>query len=429
MNYKMSTEEALEKLFSLHQFGVKLGLDNVVELFEHIGNPQKKLKAIHIAGSNGKGSTASFTASILKEAGYKVGLYTSPHFVRYNERIRVNGVTIPDDYVAGFLDGLWEYIEEKGSTFFEVTTALAFQYFVDMNVDYAVIETGLGGRLDATNVLDPVASVITTISHEHSHILGNTLHEIALEKAGIIKPGRESFIGFMEPEAEAALLSKCAENNSKSFLLKNFTQVDEDSANIVIDEFHCSVYDLPLKGKHQFANSALAILTLNKALGLTDWDIIKKGLKNVLTNSGLQGRYEKIKTSPTLLIDAAHNIEGIESFTHEFKKEYKSYTKRKLIFGAMKDKEIRKMLSELKNYFDEIFVTTIDYSRASSVEELLSISDELGIKAKGLTDPAEDVIHFLSEGNEKDCLVVLGSIYMLGDIKSKIIGKGLDILN
>jgi dihydrofolate synthase/folylpolyglutamate synthase len=185
----MNIDLALEKIYSLKQFNVKLGLDNIKALLNHIGNPQNNLKAIHIAGSNGKGSTCSFISSILQENGFKVGLYTSPHFINFNERIRINGTEISDSEIIEFLENNKKYVDKYQPTFFEITTAMAFDYFNRKNVEYAVIETGLGGRLDATNVLIPLASVITPISLEHSHILGDSLEKIAYEKGGIIKSG------------------------------------------------------------------------------------------------------------------------------------------------------------------------------------------------------------------------------------------------
>ena len=214
----MTIEQALTKLFALHTFGMKLGLDNIKNFLDHIGNPQDRLKVIHIAGSNGKGSTAAFLSSILQELGNKVGLYTSPHFVRYNERIKINGIEIPDVYVAGFVEKYDKFIEEHKLTFFEVTTAIAFQYFSDENVDYAVVETGLGGRLDATNVLNPLAVVITSISLEHTHILGDTIEKIAGEKAGIIKPGVPVFTGLLLPEALKIIEDTCQKLMAVSFI-------------------------------------------------------------------------------------------------------------------------------------------------------------------------------------------------------------------
>lgn len=185
--------KALDRLYSLQKFGMKLGLDNITSLLEYLGNPQKNFKSFHVAGTNGKGSTTSFMASILMEAGYRTGLYTSPHFIRFNERVRVNGVEIPDQYIVEFISGINGFIVIHKPTFFEVTTALAFKYFSDEKVEYAAIETGLGGRLDATNVLAPLASVITSISLEHTEILGDTLEKIAFEKGGIIKRGGKVF--------------------------------------------------------------------------------------------------------------------------------------------------------------------------------------------------------------------------------------------
>ncbi|MCK7522792.1 MAG: Mur ligase family protein [Ignavibacteriales bacterium] len=197
----MDLETSLKKLFSLHTFGIKLGLENTIGFLNHLGNPQQALKTIHIAGSNGKGSTSSFIASILQEFGFKIGLYTSPHFVKFNERVVINGKQIEDEYVSSFISDNEKYIDEHELTFFEVTTAMAFQYFKDMNTDYCVIETGLGGRLDSTNVLNPLAVVITSISLEHTNVLGDTIEQIAAEKAAIIKNGSKVFIGMLKKEA------------------------------------------------------------------------------------------------------------------------------------------------------------------------------------------------------------------------------------
>ncbi|MGD8306571.1 MAG: Mur ligase family protein, partial [Ignavibacteria bacterium] len=216
----MDIRTALDKLFSLHIFGVKLGLDKIKAFLDYIGKPQLKLKVIHLAGSNGKGSTAAFISSMLMEAGYKVGLYTSPHFIKFNERIVINGVQIDDEYVARFITKHWKYIIEHELTFFEVTTALAFEFFFKSNVDYAVIETGLGGRLDATNTLNPLAVVITSISLEHTNVLGKSLTEITKEKAAIIKSKIKVFTSSLPEESEKIIQTKCVEENSELYTLK-----------------------------------------------------------------------------------------------------------------------------------------------------------------------------------------------------------------
>ena len=198
----MNIEKTLAKLYNLQIFGMKFGLENIRKFLQVLGNPQNNLKCFHIAGSNGKGSTASFIASILQTAGFKTGLYTSPHFVRFNERIRINGEEIDDEYIASFYDKHELFINENKLTFFEVTTALAFTYFSEKKVNYAVIETGLGGRLDATNVLKPLAVVLTSISLEHTQHLGNTIEKIATEKAAIIKPKTKVFLGILPGKAD-----------------------------------------------------------------------------------------------------------------------------------------------------------------------------------------------------------------------------------
>lgn len=420
----MNIQTALNKIYSMHQFDIKLGLDRIKKLLELIGNPHKELKYIHIAGSNGKGSTASFMASILMEAGYKVGLYTSPHFVRFNERIRINGIEIDDNYIAGFIDSIEQIIEHEKPTFFEITTALAFKYFKDYKPDYVVLETGLGGRLDATNVIDPLASVITSISLEHTNILGETLEKIAFEKAGIIKPGNPVFTGSLPKEALDVIKNRAENLNSQLFVFNQFTESLEQSVNISLDKKNIHIYKTGLSGSHQFHNSALAVKVLYELLNISDISIINKGLMNVVANTGIQGRYEIINDRPRVIFDAAHNPEGIASFISEFSKEYIKYPNRVLIFGAMKDKDIVTMLKQLKPYFNTFYAVQPGFDRAVTVEELVEIGKGNGIQLLQLKDYNRVIENFV-KGETGDCLVVLGSIYLLGEIKSKMIKKNL----
>jgi len=416
----MDIESALRKLFSLHQFGIKLGLENIFALLEEIGNPHKELKTFHIAGSNGKGSTASFIASILFEAGYKVGLYTSPHFVKFNERIRVNGNMIDDEYIAKFVSNIESTINKKQPTFFEVTTALAFQYFKDQRVDYAVIETGLGGRLDATNVINPIASVITSISLEHIQYLGNTIEKIAYEKSGIIKPDTFVFSGLMPEEAEKVIREKSDKLNCRYFGINSFTEKDKYRILVSFERKEFSIYSTPLIGMHQLYNSALAVGVLYNCLGIESGLILSKGIANVKENSGIKGRYEVVSEIPRIIFDSAHNPEGILSFVNEFQKEFEFYKERFLIFGAMKDKNIMEMLRVLHPYFHKIYITQIKTERSASFQQLEEISDSLNIKVNRLIDPAGFIREFKS-WDQGNCLVVLGSIYLLGEIKSEIL--------
>lgn len=426
----MDVNQALEKLYSLQKFGIKLGLSNIEHLLELLGNPQKKFGCFHIAGTNGKGSTSSFTASILIEKGYKVGLYTSPHFVRFNERIRINGTEIPDDYVASFVSSLSEYMDEHKPTFFEATTALAFKYFADMGVDYAVIETGLGGRLDATNVIQPIASVITSISLEHTEILGSTIEQIAGEKGGIIKKNTKVFLGRLPFDAENVLINISRNLNSEVFKVTDYTKEQNNSFSFVSPLIAFNNIDTPLRGIYQKYNASLSILVLSESLGIKDKKIISRGLENVVKNSGIQGRYEIYSEKPRVIFDSAHNLEGVTSFLTAFKEEANDYKTRYLLFGAMRDKTIELMLQSLSPYFDEIHLNTIEYERAASVSELSSIASKMNLVCKVENSGADFIEYFIKSKETDNCLVVLGSMYVLGEIKKQLLmKKKLDIFS
>ncbi len=415
----MNINEAIDKLYSMHKFGVKLGLENIKKLLEFLGNPQNNFKTIHIAGSNGKGSTASFISSILIENGLRTGLYTSPHFVKFNERVRINGVMIPDEYICNFMNELNDYIDENKPTFFEITTALAFKYFSDLKVDIAVIETGLGGRLDATNTINPLAAVITTIAYEHTNILGNSLKQIAYEKAGIIKANVPTFIGVMGNEAHEEIEKIAKERRSQLYKLENYIDVYEDSIFLKMNNSIFEINELPLKGRHQLYNAALAVLTVVNLFGEISSIEINKGLKNVVKNSGLSGRFEIFNNKPKVIFDAAHNEEGVKIFIDEFRKQEKNYKEKILIFGAMSDKNLLGMVDKLKDHFDRFCFTSIDYERAASIDTLIGIANKIGITAEELDDPAEFIANFIRKESE-NCLCVLGSIYILGEIKDKL---------
>lgn len=421
----MNLEQSLEKLFSLHQFGIKLGLDKPKQLFAHLGNPQENLKCFHIAGSNAKGSVSSFISSILIEEGYKVGLYTSPHFVKFNERIRIDGKMIGDDYVTKFMNDLDDFINKNEPTFFELTTAMAFKYFTDSKVDYAVIETGLGGRLDATNVIDPIASVITTISLEHTNILGDTIEKIAFEKGEIIKSGKKSFIGPLPNEAKHVLKKKAEKVNSELTDFENVSRTQKDSVTLQLESKSINLYKTPLYGLYQLKNAALAALVVGSSINLQRNDSIFKGIENVVHNSGIQGRYEIFNENPRIILDTSHNEEGIANFINEFKSESSKYKTKEVIFGVMRDKDIKKMLIKFDNIFDKIYATSFDYERAATIEQIINIGQSIGIPVKPLNETHNYILQF-KNNDKNDCLVVLGSIYLLGQIKSKLLQEKLD---
>lgn len=415
----MNIESTLNKIFSLHQFDIKLGLERVEKLLEFIGNPQKELKCFHIAGSNGKGSTASFIASILMETGFKVGLYTSPHFVRFNERIRINKNEIDDNYITAFVDSIENILEKDAPTFFEITTALAFKYFTENKVDYVVLETGLGGRLDATNVINPLASIITSISLEHTSILGDTIQKIAEEKAGIIKSGTKVYTGNMPQEAAEVIRSKAEELRCEFNPLDIFATLCQDFVSVALRDKTYHIYNTGLKGFHQLMNSAVAVKTVCDVLSIDDEKIITQGLKNVVENTSIQCRYEVVENEPMIIMDSAHNPEGVKIFIEEFAKECNRYSERVLIFGAMKDKNIPEMLKLVYPFFDKIYLTKAELERSAPIEEMLKIGKDLNMNLMEAEEPNKIIEIFKTDGADK-CLVVLGSMYLLGDIKAKI---------
>ncbi len=419
----MNIETSLNKLYALHRFGVKLGLESITKLLDYLGNPERNLKTFHIAGSNGKGSTSSFIASILTEAGYKTGLYTSPHLVKFNERVRINGKEIPDRYIMDFMKSLDYYIDKNQPTFFELTTALAFLYFSESGTDFTVVETGLGGRLDATNTLVPLASVITSISREHTNILGSDIHKIAREKGGIIKKGLPVFVGKVPSEAKDVLLDLAKERNSPFYSLEEKLEDKGDYLRLNTENKKLSLYSAGLTGKYQLYNSALAFLTLAETLKIKEVKIFNSAIKNLIKNTGLQGRYEIYSDSPRIIFDSAHNPESVFAFITAFEEnDFNKYKNKLLIFSAKSDKDPAEMLRLLSPYFDKILLTSFTVERAFTGAELKKIADEMNINSEILENPGEYIMHFSSSGN-KDCLVILGSMYLLGEIKSFLNNK------
>ncbi len=420
----MDIESGLKFLYSLHTFGVKLGLENIQGFLNKLDNPQNKIKTIHVAGSNGKGSTASFITSMLMEMGYKTGLYTSPHFVKFNERIVINNIQITDNYIADFVNTNSDYIKQNQLTFFEVTTAMAFKYFYENNVDYGVIEVGLGGRLDATNVIKPIASVITSISLEHTNILGDTIKKIASEKAAIIKDNSKVFVGKLPNDAALVVEEKCKETNSVLYKVEGYVNVKDDNLKLILrrnveQKIELDDHFVPLKGSYQKFNAALAGLVVSEIISKSNMKFISRGIKNVIKNTGLEGRFEYYLHNPDIIFDSAHNPDGIKNFLNEFNKLKNKYGKKVLLFGVMRDKAVKEMLKMCSAYFDEIHVTQISYERSCKIEELQRIAVETKITVLPESNPSEYVRKF-KEHNPDNCLVVLGSMYLLAEIKTSL---------
>ncbi len=404
-------QKVLDYLYGLERFGIKLGLDVVKELLTKLGNPQDKFKSVHIAGTNGKGSTACFLDSILRVSGKNVGLYTSPHLINFNERIRINGKKISDFDLARLTIKIKEVCEknEIHATFFEFTTIIAFLYFAENNIDYAIIETGLGGRLDATNVLNPEISVITNIDIDHTKHLGETKEKIAVEKAGIIKKNSLVVTGEQDSSLLDIFRNACKEKESELYVLNEELSFDLVTSDLMGQEFFLTGiiegnFFIKMLGAHQVKNAALAILTANLL------EIFKSYIQEGLSNAYWSGRLEIIKEEPLIIVDCAHNLAGIKELVNFVKRIDK---KKILLLGTSEDKEISKMLELLIPLFDKVVLAQGNYKPASLdllekevrkyCSEVYAYSDLKGAITKSLE---------LTE----EMLVITGSIYLVGDV-------------
>ena len=362
----------LEYLYSLQRRGVKLGLEHTNALLKHLDNPHKDLTLIHIAGTNGKGSTASHIYSILREYGYSVGLYTSPHLVSFNERIRINGIPISNQRISKFIKNIHPIIEKIESTFFEVTTAMALSYFKEKNIDVGVIETGLGGRLDSTNVIQPALTIITPISMDHTDILGDSLEEIAYEKAGIIKNKISVISALQEKTVLKILEKKVCEKNTSMFLSNkpNKIIIKQTGTSFKIDNY---MFHTPLIGKHQAENANLAINAIKHFDPRIDFKIIQRGLNNVKWPGRLQ------LLSKNLYYDVSHNEEGIRATLYSLRI---IFPKSKIygLFCLKDNKKINRIANQLKYKFERLFVTTSQNGLLLDAEKLSVNLKDLGIK-------------------------------------------------
>ena len=379
-------QATLNYLYNLERFGIKLGLEAIMELLELLGNPQNKFKSVHIAGTNGKGSISAYLAAILQEAGYRVGWYTSPHLIKFNERIRVDGKEIGDEELVRLTELIKEKVEGKiQPTFFEFTTALAFLYFAEQKVDFAVVEVGMGGRLDATNVLQPEVSVITNISFDHQKHLGDTLEKIAGEKAGIIKENGKVVVGKRDIGLVKLFKEKCEEKKSTLFLAGK------------------EQIETPLLGRHQQENANTAI-TAARVLKI-DEKIIKQGI----AKTRWPGRLEYI--SKNILMDCAHNVAGMEAL-REYVWELKN--RKVLVLAMAEDKEIDKMVGLIAPLFKEVIITRGNYKPAETGRIAVEVRKYV-FNVKEIPKVEEAINSALKSASSEELILITGSIYMVGD--------------
>ncbi|MCY6356424.1 bifunctional folylpolyglutamate synthase/dihydrofolate synthase [Clostridium sp. ZS2-4] len=438
----MNYSDAMKYIEETAKFSIKLGLSRTEKILELLGNPHEKLKCVHIAGTNGKGSTTSMIASILKEAGYKVGMYTSPFIEEFEERIQINGVNIDKAELAEVITKVSKAIDEvvelgyDNPTQFEIITCAGLLYFYEKKVDFAVIEVGLGGRLDSTNVITPILSVITSISYDHIDILGDTLSKIASEKAGIIKENVPVVLYPQEREAEEIIQKVCNDKDCQLINVKKdyvkflgCTETEKDGECKILQNItvqgQSDVYDISLSllGKHQLLNCAVAIYVI-EALKQQGIAIDKMHIIKALSKVKWMGRFEIMKTNPIVVIDGAHNIDAILKLK-ESVEAYIKYDSLILILGILADKQVKDIVKTLAPMAKKVICVTPHSDRAEIADKLKLEVEKYNIQCEAVEDYSEAYKLGLKYCSKNDLLLISGSLYMIGDMR-KIVSKNED---
>lgn len=420
MNYK----ESMEYIGSLPKFAAHIGLENISRLMEYLGNPQDRLRFVHVAGTNGKGSTVSFISSILMSAGCRVGIYTSPSIQRFSERIKINDEEISAQELARIATAVREASEKLVSggydapSEFEVVCAIAFLWFYEKKCDICVLEVGMGGRLDATNVIrSPLLAVITTISYDHMNYLGNTLSEIAFEKAGIIKEGSDVLLYPQKPEAEEVFRRVCHERNAVLHMAQMPTDLvrADLSGQVFMTEAHGEL-QISLLGSYQICNAALAADAAAILRG-KGFDISRDTIKKGLLNTVWPGRFEVIRREPVMIVDGSHNVEGMQKLAESLE-IYFPGKKVRLILGILKDKQYSEMLDIILPHAERIYTVTPPNARALPADELAAeISEKCNIQTGICGSVGEACQKALSEAEKHDIICACGSLYYIGEVR------------
>lgn len=425
----------LERLFSLQTFGIKLGLGPVSALLDDIGNPQLRFPTVHIAGTNGKGSACAMVASVLRQTGLRVGLYTSPHLRHFTERIRVNGEPMSRERLAQYAREMLPIIERHNCTFFEGTTALGFRYFAEQEVDIAVIETGLGGRLDATNVLLPLVTAVTSISYDHTKHLGDTLEQIAAEKAGIFKQGVPAIVGHVEPHlrevfVESAMAAGADLRFTDDYCPAIFRDMgfEGTTASFMIDGHEIPDVRIGLVGRHQIENARVAlgvIDALRRHYTISD-DDIRNGFGNVQPNTGIRGRFESVGISPPMILDVAHNPDGVRTLVSTLA-SLRAGTDKGItaVYGAVQDKDVTDIMRVLAPSTEHLFAVSTDSPRSLSAEEIARRSTDAGISTTIAGSVENGIRMALKHVDNDDVIVICGSFLIVADALAALEGRGL----
>lgn len=409
---------------------VKKDLTNTIKLCEHLGNPQEKFSSIHVAGTNGKGSVCHMLAAAFQEAGYRTGLYTSPHLVDFRERIRINGVPVSQEWVINFVAKHQLTIEDIEPSFFEITVAMAFAAFAEQEVDVAIIETGMGGRLDSTNIINPILSVITNIGYDHMDFLGNTLPEIAGEKAGIMKQGVPVVIGEQHPETERVFFERSVQKQCVLYHAEAMWDMVRTNATLKDQSFKAinraqrEMYNITtdLLGDYQSINikTVLAARDVLVSSGKADlpWDAVVSALTKVKKLTGLQGRWEVLQTEPLIIADVAHNAAGLSGSMKQWQNV--PGKQKHIVCGFVKDKDVKKALEMLPK--DNVYYfCNADIPRAMPASQLQKEAHAVGLQGEMFVSVADAVKAARETIAKDDALLVTGSVF--------VVGEAIDYLN
>ncbi|MET0392381.1 MAG: folylpolyglutamate synthase/dihydrofolate synthase family protein [Chitinophagaceae bacterium] len=426
MDYAQTLDYLLTRLPLFSRIGAaayKEDLDNTIRLCRYLGDPHRKVKTVHIAGTNGKGSVSHMLAAIFQTAGYKTGLYTSPHLKDFRERIKVNGDMISQEFVIDFTGRIRPAIDETEPSFFEITVAMAFDYFVQQQVDIAIIETGLGGRLDSTNVITPELSVITNIGWDHMNLLGDSLEKIAAEKAGIIKPGIPVVVGEVLPETQP-VFEKTAQNNKAPLFIAphlfhalNWQWEQQELVVEIAQEHHIDhrVYHLDLTGLYQVKNLPVVLAACSQ-LQQRGWNIepyLLPALKQVKKLTGLHGRWELIHRHPDVVLEVAHNEDGIRQMLEQV--EVTDHHELHIVLGMVKDKDIEKVL-RLLPVNAQYYFTQAGIPRALAAADLQRQALAMGLKGQPWPDVNTALKEAKAKAGARDLVLVCGSIFLVAEV-------------
>lgn len=413
-------DRSLTYLYDLQKYGIKFGLSSTSDLLARLGNPHQNLQAIHIAGTNGKGSTAAMLSAILARTGMQVGLYTSPHLVRFNERFRLNDHDVDDREIMDVFRRVKDVVDEREPpTFFEMTTAMALSLFAEKGVDWAILEVGMGGRLDATNVIQPQITIINNIAFDHQEFLGSTLGRIAREKAGIIKKGVPLITAVKQPVALAVIKERCLALAAPCYRIGQQIKVRSRGRRCFSYrglKWRLENLQLPLAGGHQLLNAATALGALEVLEQLGRLHPLSEQVQEGLRKTRWPGRLEWFSEHPPVLLDGAHNNAGIVSLRKALQEEY-TYERLIIVLGIMADKDLRGMVHKLAPLADHLILTRPRYERAAEPESLREVAGEFAKRTELISSVRQALKRAMTLATSEDLVVVTGSLYFIGEVK------------